>query len=276
MRTLEPKTQDGRAGISALVSAPDRAVIAFDFDGVLSPIVDDPTAAQSHPSVISPLVRIGRTVGAIAIITGRPVSFILSRVGMEEVLSLPNLTIFGQYGRERWEPSGENWTAPRDSRIDAARDEIGQLLGRRGTDPGIRLEDKDSAIAVHTRRADHPEQAFAALTTPLESIAARLGLQLEPGKMVLELRPPGVDKGDVLRSFAREWDPSCVVYAGDDLGDLSAFDAVEALRDSDVPGVKICSGSSEAVAVAERADLVVDGPVGMARLLEDLALALHK
>jgi trehalose 6-phosphate phosphatase len=58
---------------------------------------------------------------------------------------------------------------------------------------------------------------------------------------------------------------------GDDLGDLAAFAAVEQLRAEGVPGLLVCSGSTEVTALAERADLVVDGPEGVAALLSALA-----
>lgn len=274
MPVPEPSTPDGRAGLSALLDRPDRAAIAFDFDGVLAPIVEDPAAAVPHPAVVPALVGLGRRVGAVAVITGRPASFVLSREGIGPLTDLPTLTIYGQYGRERWTPDGGYTPAPPDPRVDEARAYLAELLARPGADPGLFLEDKESAVAVHTRRTADPEGALAALTEPLAGLADRLGLRLEPGKLVLELRPAGVDKGAVLTAFVREHDAGCVTYAGDDLGDLAAFAAVEALRAEGVPGVTICSGSPEARVVAERADLVVDGPAGIAALLDELTAAL--
>ena len=62
-----------------------------------------------------------------------------------------------------------------------------------------------------------------------------------------------------------------MLFIGDDLGDLPAFAAVEALRDEGVPGLTVCSGSEEVPEVRRRADLVVDGPAGVVRLLAALA-----
>jgi trehalose 6-phosphate phosphatase len=64
-----------------------------------------------------------------------------------------------------------------------------------------------------------------------------------------------------------------VVFVGDDLGDLPAFAEVDRLRGEGVPGLVVCSGSTEVTALAERADLVVDGPEGVAALLRSLAEA---
>ncbi|MBX6383103.1 MAG: trehalose-phosphatase, partial [Microbispora sp.] len=85
--------------------------------------------------------------------------------------------------------------------------------------------------------------------------------------MVLELRPAGMDKGRALSAFLAERGARSVMFAGDDLGDLAAFDAVES---AGIPGVRVCSGSAEVTALAERADVVVDGPDGVVALLRDL------
>jgi trehalose 6-phosphate phosphatase len=62
-----------------------------------------------------------------------------------------------------------------------------------------------------------------------------------------------------------------VVYAGDDLGDLAAYDAVERLRAEGTPGVLVCSLGAERTALADRADVIVDGPGGVVRWLGELA-----
>jgi trehalose 6-phosphate phosphatase len=136
------------------------------------------------------------------------------------------------------------------------------------------VEEKGRAVAVHTRRASDPQAAFEALRQPLTDLAARHGLIVEPGRMVLELRPPGVDKGVALTEYIREIGAQSVLYAGDDLGDLPAFAAVEKLRSDGVPGLLVASGSAEVTELAERADLVVDGPAGVVRLLRTLAAQL--
>ena len=83
-----------------------------------------------------------------------------------------------------------------------------------------------------------------------------------------------MDKGGALRGLVAERGASSVLFGGDDLGDLPAFDAIDALRKEGVPGVKVCSASDEVTAVAERADLVVDGPSGVVTVIEALASEL--
>jgi trehalose 6-phosphate phosphatase len=266
-----PTTPAGLAGLNATIRDPRRALLAFDFDGVLSPIVDDPEEAQALPRVFPALAEVGQRVGSVAIITGRPVSFVTSRDGFSVLRSIPGFSIYGQYGHERWDAATQAITvAPPSNGIAAAREELAQLLQGPDVASGIWLEDKGSALAVHTRRAADPEGALAVLSEPVGNLARRHHLRVEPGKMVIEVRPPGVDKGDVLRSLAEDRAAGSVLYAGDDLGDLEAFSAVDELRKRGIPGIKICSGSSEAAEVAEEADLVVNGPAGIADLLEDL------
>ena len=94
--------------------------------------------------------------------------------------------------------------------------------------------------------------------------------------MVVELRPPGFDKGGVIRRLVAAAAPTAVLFAGDDLGDLPGFAAVEELRAAGTPGLTVASASAEAVAVAERADVAVDGPPGVVELLTRLADALDR
>ena len=267
-------TPAGVEGLAAIARDPRRALLALDFDGVVSPIVDDPEQAQASPRVLRALTGIGYLVGSVAIITGRPASFLASREELAELASMPGFTVYGHYGRETWSSKAGLQTvvpAPASEEVAVVREELARLVARPGVDPGIWLEDKGSSVAVHTRRATDPVGALAAFEGPVRELAARHDLRVEPGKLVLEIRPHGVHKGDALRKIVHERDAHAVLYAGDDLGDLSAFAVVDELRADGIPGVKVCSGSAEAITVAEAADMVVDGPDGVADLLESLA-----
>src|SRR5690606_19014647 len=138
---------------------------------------------------------------------------------------------------------------------------------------GTWIEDKKHALAVHTRRTADPEAALELLRAPLADLAKRAELAVEPGRMVIELRPPGVDKGAALTDLVTRLGAEAVLYAGDDLGDLAAYDAVERLREQGVAGFKLCSGSAEVTELARRADAVVPGPEGAVAFLEELVAA---
>ncbi|MEU0384126.1 trehalose-phosphatase [Streptomyces chartreusis] len=263
-----PATKAGQEGLDALLAHPGTALIGLDFDGTLAPIVADPERARAHPEALSALAALAPKVAAVAVVTGRPAEVAVRNGGFAGAPGLEHLVVLGHYGAERWDARSGEVTAPDPHPgVEAVRAELPGLLEGSGT----WVEDKGRAVAVHTRRAADPQAAFDALRAPLTDLATRHGLIVEPGRMVLELRPPGMDKGVALTGFAREIDAGSVLYAGDDLGDLPAYAAVDELRSDGTPGLLVCSGSDEVTALRERADVVVDGPQGVVRLLRDLA-----
>jgi trehalose 6-phosphate phosphatase len=263
-------TRSSPAGAAALAAIKERAanaVIALDFDGTISPIVEDPAAARAHPGAPGALARLAPLVNAVVIITGRPAALAVEYGGFAEV---EGLTVLGQYGAERWE-SGVLHTPEPPPGVAEVRAKLPEVLAAAGAPDGTSIEDKGHALAVHTRRTTEPQVAIDRLRGILAALAERTGLTVEPGRYVLELRPPGMDKGAALRGFVAERAATAVLYAGDDLGDLAAYDAVEELRAKGLAGVTVCSGSDEVAVLAERADVVVDGPDGVVRLLTKLA-----
>ncbi|MFI5686722.1 trehalose-phosphatase [Streptomyces sp. NPDC051636] len=270
-----PATQAGRDGLRALLERPRSAVIGLDFDGTLAPIVADPDQARAHPEAVPALAALAPKVAAVAVVTGRPAGVAVRYGGFAGVPGLEHLVVLGHYGAERWDAVTGTVSAPAPHPgVTAVRAELPGFLDRIGAWHGTWIEEKGRAVAVHTRRADDPQAAFEALREPLTDLATRHGLIVEPGRMVLELRPPGMDKGVALLEYVREAGAESVLYAGDDLGDLPAFAAVDKLRSDGVPGLLVCSGSTEVTELAERADLVVDGPQGVVGLLRRLAAAL--
>ncbi|MFJ4523164.1 trehalose-phosphatase [Streptomyces sp. NPDC088810] len=270
-----PQTQPGRDGLAALLAQPRTALIGLDFDGTLAPIVADPEQARAHPDAVPALAALAPQVASVAVITGRPPEVAVRYGGFAGVPGLEHLTVLGHYGAERWDAATGTVTAPPPHPgVAAVRTELPRLLERAGAGEGTWIEEKGRALAVHTRRAADPQAAFESLRGPLADLATRHGLIVEPGRLVLELRPPGMDKGVALLDHARAIGAGCVVYAGDDLGDLPAFAAVDKLRTDGTPGLLICSGSTEVSELAERADLVVNGPEGVVDLLRTLAAQL--
>ncbi|MEU6817579.1 trehalose-phosphatase [Streptomyces sp. NPDC046860] len=270
-----PVTQTGREALRALLDRPRTAVIGLDFDGTLAPIVADPDQARAHPGAVPALAALAPKVASVAVVTGRPAGVAVRHGGLAGVPGLGHLVVLGHYGAERWDAATGTVTAPAPHPgIAAVRAELPGVLDRAGAWPGTWIEEKGRAVAVHTRRAEDPEAAFDTLRGPLTDLATRHGLIVEPGRLVLELRPPGMDKGVALLDHLRATGAESVLYAGDDLGDLPAFAALEKLRSDGVPALLVCSGSSEVTELAERADLVVDGPEGVVELLANLAAHL--
>ncbi|MEU8506794.1 trehalose-phosphatase [Streptomyces brevispora] len=273
-----PTTPAGQEGLAALLARPDRAVIALDFDGTLADIVPDPEQARAHPGTVEALAALAPRVASIAVITGRPAGVAVRYGGFAGVAGLDHLVVLGHYGAERWDAVSGTVRAPAPHPgVAAVRAELPGMLDRFDSWRGTWIEEKGQALAVHTRRAENPQEAFEALRGPLGELAARHGLIVEPGRLVLELRPSGMDKGVALTEYVRETGAESVLYAGDDLGDLAAYAAVEKLRTEGpdgTPGLLICSGEAEVPELAARADLLLPGPEAVVGFLSALAQRL--
>jgi trehalose 6-phosphate phosphatase len=264
----QPHNAGGRAGLAALLAAPSRALVALDFDGTLAPIVDDPASARATAVAANAVRRLAGLAGTVAIITGRPAADAARFAG---VADLPSVTVLGHYGRQRWERGRLSGSALPPG-LAVARAELPAVLSSAGADPDTWIEDKVEAVAVHTRRAAEPLAELDRLRTPLAELASRTGLTLEPGRLVLELRPPGADKGAALRELVAERAPTAILFCGDDLGDRPAFEYIRGLRAEGTPGLLVASGSAETPDdITDMADLVVSGPAGIADLLTGLA-----
>lgn len=265
-----PVTSTGRVGLAALVADPGSALVAFDYDGTLAPIVADPASARAQPGMVEALARLGRQVGQLALITGRPAAEAVRLAELDAAGAPEQLVVLGHYGVERWDSdTGRLMTADPPPGLALVRRELDAILEAAGV-PDASVEDKGLAVAVHVRRCAGPETAYAKLREPLTALARRAGMVAEPGRHVIELRPEGMDKGRALSALREEVGAATVMFTGDDLGDLAAFAAVDRWRAAGGAGLLVCSGSEEVSALASKADLVVDGPAGVLEMISSL------
>jgi trehalose 6-phosphate phosphatase len=274
LRTMslpESLTAAGVQTVEAILRSPSETLIASDFDGTLAPIVEDPDQAYSDPRAVRALGRLGEYVGSVVVITGRPTRSAVRLGRFREVAGLHTMIVLGQYGVERWEAADDRYfLPPAPPQINAVAEVLPKLLDSLGL-ADARIEDKGRAIAVHTRSVPDPKAALAKLAGPLDDLATRYGLVSTPGKYVWEIRASGMDKGTALRAIVEETAARQVIFAGDDLGDLPAFQAVRELATAGVMGLLICSASTEEDALTGLSDVIVDGPAGLAEWLTELA-----
>jgi trehalose 6-phosphate phosphatase len=273
MEFTSDAARDHWAAVQAVL---DRTVLAFDFDGTLAPIVDDPAEARLHPDAADALGEVAGVVRAVAVITGRPAR---QAIAMGDLDALgqrmrergADLYVFGQYGNERWSSAERRIVSPRPPAGLASfeRELPGVLRSADAADAHI--EEKGLAVAVHTRRMADPVAAFERLREPITRLAERHHLSVEPGRNVIEVRSGSMHKGKALRTLVTEQQAGGVVFAGDDLGDVEAFEAVRDLRSGGLPGAVVCSASTEQPTLVDLADVVVDGPSGTVELLRHLA-----
>lgn len=267
-------TAAGRTGWEAIVAEPSSAVVVSDFDGTLSPLVDDPATARAAHGALPALARLSQSVRQVALLTGRPALVVTELSGVNRHPGLERLIVLGHYGLERYEvATGRVSSLDIPPGVAQARARLPEVVAAAGQADAY-IEDKGSSLAVHTRRMADPQQALEALREPLAALAEQTALRLEPGNLVLELRPPGVDKGTALRDLVAQTGASALLYAGDDLGDLAAYDAAEELRTQGLSAVLVATRSSGVDRLAERADVVVDDPDGVVTVLTALADAI--
>jgi trehalose 6-phosphate phosphatase len=267
---------EGEQKYAAIVRAAPETVVGLDFDGTLSPIVEDPTKAHIHPDAREVLVDLAEQVSAVAVITGRPARQALDLGGLEVVGNAvgdagKELYLFGQYGNERWSSTRRRVVSPRPPHgLASFERELTRTL-RRLDAADAYVEDKGLAVAVHTRRLPDPEAAFERLLPALMELASQHDLVVEPGRSVIEVRSPGMHKGVVVDLLIEELGAGGFVFAGDDLGDLEAFEAVAALAKDGTPNLLVCSASDEQSALRSLADVVVTGPEGVLAFLREFA-----
>jgi trehalose 6-phosphate phosphatase len=237
---------------------PAHAGILTDFDGTLSPIVDEPDAARPLDGVPALLDELARRYAVVAVLSGRSVSF------LQQWLP-PSLLLSGLYGLEvvrdgvrNDHPSGGMWRE--------VIDDVATVASASGPHD-MRVESKGLSLTLHYR--GHPELE-ASVRELAERQAARSGLLIRPARMSYELHPPiAADKGTAVRDLADGL--AAVCFLGDDAGDLPAFAELHRLSDEGVAAVRIAVRSDEAPeALLEAADVVVDGPEGARDLLTTL------
>ncbi|GGD22653.1 trehalose-phosphatase [Nocardioides daphniae] len=264
----------------AVVRSGGDLVVGLDFDGTLAPIVEDPTQAHVHPDVPDLLVALADRVRGVAVVTGRPVRQALAlgdldQVGTRIAERHRSFIVLGQYGNERWTAVDRRVVSPRPpAGLAGFLREVPSLV-RRADAADAYVEPKGLAVALHTRRLPDPVGSFARLLPLVADAATRHGLAVEPGRLVVEVRAPGMHKGLAVSRLAEEWSAKGFLFAGDDLGDVEAFTELRAMRDDGIATMAVCShGGDGPEELEEIADHVVDGPEGVVDFLKGLVADL--
>lgn len=215
-------------------------LVASDYDGVLAPLVGDPSAAVPQPGAAEALARIaGRPGVTVALVSGR---------GVADLQEVSGLT-----GPYRWIGShGAEFDGPLPAEAAARRDAlVAQLRPLVEGTPGARLEVKPAAVAVHVRTVADRAAAAALLAQVDEQVDP--SLTKKPGKEVLELAVTDADKGSALTRLRTELDAAGVLYLGDDVTDEDVFRTLG----GDGVSVKIGEGDTAArFRVADPAEAV--------------------
>lgn len=233
---------------------PARLVVASDFDGTLAPVVARPEEAVAPVAALAALERLVELGARVAVISGR------SRDALDRVVPIPGVRRLGDYGLE--EPSA----AERDA-LERFNVDVSVRIRAR---PGVTLEAKPGSTSVHYR---NDPTGGTGLFDELAPLAAQLGLRAGEGRMVVEVRPPGADKGAALQRLLEAERPAAVAFAGDDDGDRAAFEAAARHERHLVVGVRSDESPPDLFAAC---DAVVDNPAGWLMVLDLIGDVLQK
>lgn len=225
----------------------------------------EPERAAPSSEALALLTELSHRLQRIVIISGRDTDFLVSRMPMTGV------HFVGNHGLEERQGS-KSRLIPEAVRFKPALARATTAVARSGVSriPGVMVEWKRAAITVHYRNVTDPKAARAALADRLHPIATREGLELQPGRLNWELRPPiDIDKGEVLRRLAAAIRPAAIVYAGDDRTDADAFSALRSIAGVTTVAAGVRSHEVPDEVFAD-CDVMVEGVEGATQLLAQL------
>jgi trehalose 6-phosphate phosphatase len=205
-------TDDASAAFARL--APSRIALLLDVDGTLIDLAPSPLAVEVAQSLKDSLASLlDKTV--LALVSGRPIS------DLDKLFAPLQLPAIGGHGAEKRLHPGEAPERIPDLNIDFRRRLIAAVEGN----PALEYEDKGYSVALHFRRAPQEEPRILAHVQAALAAFPGENVELLPGKMMLEVKRPGISKGAAVRALMRcePFAGRTPVFIGDDVTDESVF-----------------------------------------------------
>lgn len=263
-----------RRSVEALRARP--AGLLFDFDGTLSELVDDPASAAIEVRSEAALKEITALVDHVAIVTGRAVKDVQTRLDTSEMVVVGNHGLeWVVRGRHEEHDAGVNAA----NAVEDALAEIEEWLTRDKLSQGVIFENKRLSGSIHYRQASNPKQVGSVLVPLARKVAAAHNLRPTEGKNIVELRPSAeISKGTAMYHLRDEFDLASMVFLGDDLTDVDGFLSLATIREggaADTLAVGVLGPDSHPK-VALTADVAVGGVMEVAEYLERLVEHLRQ
>ncbi|MCZ2439149.1 MAG: trehalose-phosphatase [Burkholderiales bacterium] len=236
---------EGESALAELLTR--RALLAFDFDGTLAPIVAQPAQARLSQAVAARLAALAERL-PVAVISGRSLADLRRRLGFSPTY------LVGNHGAEHADDpeAASAWRAALDPLRAHLERERQSLVAA-----GVGIEDKGLSIALHHRLAPSEGAALAAIDAALAERPP--GSSVFAGKRVINLVPTGCpDKADALFLLVARSGAETALFAGDDVNDEPVFERAPA------HWLTLRVGRD----AASRAHFYLDSPAEMAMLLE--------
>jgi trehalose 6-phosphate phosphatase len=235
---LAPRGAPAPAGISPsqpsldLPAIGSHSALFLDFDGTLADLATQPEAVRLPAGMVPALARLSAQLGgALAIVSGRTLA------DLDLFLAPLRLPAAAEHGAQRRGAGGDA--------ISLAAPDL-QGVARRATElmvrhPGLRVEIKSAAVALHYRHA--PELETLCLQVMQDAAGSTPDVELLRGKYVFEVKPAGVSKGTAIEAFMAEapFAGRIPFFAGDDTTDESGFSAVQFMGGD---GIKVGEGAT--------------------------------
>jgi trehalose 6-phosphate phosphatase len=243
--------------------------VFLDVDGTISQLTSSPQDAVVSTMSRS-LLKSLSSHAVVAIVSGRTL------VDARRMVGVDGLTYVGSHGLAMWIDGKEVLDAAVRPYVELAQRAMVELAPLRRVD-GILFEEKVTGLAVHYRLTRDPQEARSAILRAIAASGSAAHFDIIEGVKVVELRPRlGLNKGTSVRSLVNHFRLEGLIYAGDDLTDVEAFEAVRDLRKGGrIDGLSIAVHHAESPPLVEAsADFVVDGVEGTQQLLRYVLKAL--
>ncbi|TNY18472.1 trehalose-6-phosphate phosphatase [Rhodotorula diobovata] len=213
-----------------------RRLLMFDYDGTLTPIVKDPSAATPSPVLLSSLEALARDPkNVVYIISGRDGAFLEEHLG-----HIPNLGMSAEHGCFLRAPGAKEWISLTDDlNMDWKTDVVRIFRYYEARTQGAFVEKKVSSVTFHYRNADPVFGLFQAkeCQAMLESMQESLPIDVLVGKKNVEVRPAHTNKGEIVRRLLYQHpDAEFCMCAGDDKTDEDMFHSMARIFSNYTPG----------------------------------------
>ena len=251
--------------VAEIVGLKRPLLLAFDVDGTLSPIVNDPADASVPNRVQQDLQALSEAEGVhVALVTGRDLRSLKAMVDVEGA----HLAV--EHGARVLSPGEDAQQSTLSEQEQQRLEQFAQWAQRHALPLGATLEAKRASRVVHVRTLAAQDHAAAdALLAQAAQEAEKLGLHPRPGRAVLEAALVQSDKAIALAELASKTRAAGIMFAGDDLTDLNAIQ-----KSLEMGGLGVFVRSSERPSCPFDVTAALDGPSEVQELVAKLARAL--
>lgn len=237
----------------------------LDLDGTITEIKGKPEEVIVSDDMRESLSRLAERFALTAIVSGRIVQ------NAKEIVGVDGITYVGNHGLEFILQDGSYEVNPKTVGFSKAIPRIKEgMEGVLSSLEDVKLEDKLLTLSFHYRSAPDPEHARKIILKALDEKFSHIGMSVKEGRKVVELRPDiGADKGTAVLKLIEGQEIRNVLYIGDDVTDIDAFNALKSK--SEIDSFCIAVVNEEAKWVSEEADVTLGGVAEVKALLKYLA-----